>query len=85
MKMFCAGHWQESSKTIDVINPFDQSVIDTIPQGSGDDVLKAVSVLEQGARIMKSMTAYDRSLILQKASELMLERKDDFARTISLE
>ncbi|WP_417381727.1 aldehyde dehydrogenase family protein [Gimesia sp.] len=85
MKMFCAGQWQDTSKTINVINPFDQSVIDTIPQGSSDDVANAVAVLEQGARIMKSMTAYERSQILQKASELMLERKDDFARTISLE
>ena len=34
---------------------------------------------------MKAMTPYDRSQILQKTYELMLERKEDFVRTISLE
>jgi len=85
MKMFCAGQWQDTNQTINVTNPFDQSVIDTVPKGSGEEIKKAVSVLEQGARIMKAMTPYDRSQILQKASELLLERKEEFARTISLE
>ncbi|WP_298863465.1 aldehyde dehydrogenase family protein [uncultured Gimesia sp.] len=85
MKMFCAGEWQDTNQTINVTNPFDLSVIDTVPQGSQEDIARAVTVLEQGARIMKAMTAYDRSQILQKASELMLQRKDELARTISLE
>lgn len=85
MKMFCAGQWQDTKQTINVTNSFDQSVIDTVPKGSGEDIAKAVSVLEQGARIMKAMTAYDRSLILQKTSELLLQHQDEFARTISLE
>tara|TARA_R110002095_G_scaffold83532_1_gene72492 strand:+ start:1188 stop:2606 length:1419 start_codon:yes stop_codon:yes gene_type:complete len=85
MKMFCAGQWQDTNQTINVTNPFDLSVVDTVPKGGGEDIKKAVTVLEQGARIMKAMTPYDRSLILQKASELLLARKDEFARTISLE
>lgn len=85
MKMFCAGQWQETSQSINVTNSFDQSVIDTVPQGSAEDVSSAITVLELGARIMKAMTPYERSQILQKAYELMLEEQDDLARTISLE
>jgi glyceraldehyde-3-phosphate dehydrogenase (NADP+) len=85
MKMFCAGQWQDTKETINVTNSFDQSIIDTVPKGSGEDIANAVSVLEQGARIMKAMTPYDRSLILQKAANLLLKRQDEFARTISLE
>lgn len=85
MKMFCAGQWQDTKETINVTNSFDQSIIDTVPKGSGEDIANAVSVLEQGARIMKAMTPYDRSLILQKAADLLLKRQDEFARTISLE
>jgi len=85
MKMFCAGQWQDTNQTINVTNPFDQTVVDTVPQGTQEDIAKAVTTLEQGARIMKAMTPYDRSQILQKASELMLQRKDELARTISLE
>lgn len=85
MKMFCAGQWQDTNQTINVTNPFDQSIIDTVPQGSPEDIARAVTVLEKGAQIMKAMTPYDRAQILQKASELMLQRKEEFARTISLE
>ena len=85
MKMFCAGQWQDTTQTINVTNSFDQSIIDTVPKGSSADISNAVTVLEQGARIMKAMTPYDRSLILQKASELLLQHQDEFARTISLE
>ncbi|MCH9655191.1 MAG: aldehyde dehydrogenase family protein [Planctomycetes bacterium] len=85
MKMFCAGQWQDTNQTINVTNPFDQSVVDTVPQGSQEDIARAVTVLEQGARIMKAMTPFDRAQILQKASELMLQRKEELARTISLE
>ncbi|QDT40423.1 Glutarate-semialdehyde dehydrogenase DavD [Gimesia alba] len=85
MKMFCAGQWQDTKQTINVTNSFDQSIIDTVPKGSGEDIAKAVTVLEQGARIMKAMTPYDRSLILQKAADLLLQHQDEFARTISLE
>lgn len=83
--MFCAGQWQDTNQTINVTNPFDQSVVDTVPQGSQEDIARAVTVLEQGARIMKAMTPFDRAQILQKASELMLQRKEELARTISLE
>ncbi len=85
MKMFCAGQWQDTNQTINVTNPFNQSIIDTVPQGSPEDIARAVTVLEKGAQIMKAMTPYDRAQILQKASELMLQRKEEFARTISLE
>ena len=50
MKMFCAGQWQDTKQSINVTNPFDQSVIDTVPQGSGEDIQNAVGVLERGAR-----------------------------------
>lgn len=38
MKMFVAGEWKETSETIDVVNPYDGSVIDTVPKGTAGDV-----------------------------------------------
>jgi acyl-CoA reductase-like NAD-dependent aldehyde dehydrogenase len=85
MKMFFCGQWQGKSETIDVLNPYDGSVVDTIPKGAAQDVDRALTTLQVGAEIMRKMPAYDRSQILRKASEIMAGRLEDLARTISSE
>jgi len=85
MKMFVAGQWQEKSESINVLNPFDASVVDTVPKADAADVTAAIETLVRGAEIMKKMPAYDRSQILRKAAAIMLERNDDLGRTISTE
>jgi glyceraldehyde-3-phosphate dehydrogenase (NADP+) len=85
MKMFLEGDWTEAAQTIEVLNPFDGSVVDTVPAGSADDVDRAIGGAVDGARLMRDMSAYDRSAILSKAAELMREQAEDLAMTISLE
>lgn len=85
MKMFFSGQWQDKSETIDVLNPYNGSVIDTVPRGSAEDVNRALATLQKGAEIMRAMPAFDRSQILRKASVLMAERVEDLAHTISSE
>lgn len=85
MKMFLRGEWVDASKKIDVTNPYDGSVVDTVPAGTAEDVDAALAGLVKGAEVIRAMPAYDRSLILRKAADLMGERQEDLARTISLE
>ena len=37
MKMIIGGKWIDKTETIDVINPFDGSVIDTVPRGTKEE------------------------------------------------
>ena len=85
MKMYIGGRWIEKAQRIDVINPFDGSVIDTVPKGDLEDIDAAMESATRGAKVMAAMPGYDRYLILKKASDLLEERTEDFARTISLE
>ena len=85
MDFFLGGKWQSRSETIDVENPYDGSVIDTVPRGTADDVATAVETLVAGAAVMRKMPAYDRCLILRRASELMEQRLEELGRTISAE
>src|SRR5262245_47916916 len=85
MKMFVAGRWLDKSAKIEVRNPFDQSVVDTVPKADSGDVEAALSSAVEGARIMRAMPAYERYRILLKASQLMRERQADLARTLTLE
>ncbi len=85
MKMFINGEWKESPQLIEVKNPFDQSIIDTVPAANNNDIEKAIAGAEEGAKIMAKIPAFDRAKILRKTADLMLEHADDFAKTISME
>ncbi len=85
MKMFLGGQWVEKSEKIEVINPFDQSVIDTVPKADAGDIDAAIAGAVEGARIMRKMPAYERFIILRKAADLMRDRLEDLAQTISRE
>ena len=85
MKMYIGGQWVDKSETIDVINSFDNSVVDTIPKGTAEDAKAAIESAERGAKAMAELTAYERYEILHRAVDLMTERVEDLGRTISLE
>lgn len=85
MRAFFGGEWQAGTQQIEVRNPFDGSVIDTVPSLSPDDIGRALTTLAEGAAIMRKMSAYDRSAILRKAAGLMKEREAELGRTISSE
>jgi glyceraldehyde-3-phosphate dehydrogenase (NADP+) len=85
MRMFYAGRWQERDAQIEVRNPYDATVIDTVPKAEAKDVDAALAGAVEGAAIMRRMSGYDRYQILHKAANLMAERTQDLGRLISME
>src|SRR5512145_1752954 len=85
MKNFIAGEWLDKAKKIEVRNPFDDSLIDTVPKADAGDLAKALAFAERGAKVMAKLTAYERWKILRKAADLMAARNDEFGQMISKE
>lgn len=85
MKMYINGDWVDRDQKIEVLNPFDGSLVDTVPKATAEDVEAAIAGAVRGAEIMRNLPAYDRFKILRRAADLMVERQDDLGRTISLE
>ena len=85
MKMVIGGEWIDREETIDVLNPYDQSVVDTVPRGTPDDVKKAIGIAQKGYEINKEMAIHKRISILKKAVTLMEDRFEELARTIASE
>ena len=85
MKMYIAGEWIDKAETIPVMNPYDNSVVDTVPRGDIKDVEAALASAERGAKEMAKLSGYQRFEILHKAARLMEERLEDLGRTITLE
>ena len=85
MKMYLGGEWVDRDDRSDVLNPFDGSVIDTVPRAGLADVEKAIASAVRGAAIMADLPAHERYRILHRAAEIMEERVEDLGRTITLE
>ena len=85
MKMYVGTDWVDASESIEVINPFDGSVVDTVPKATAADVDRAVTAAMRGAKVMAALTGYERSEILRRAGDLILERVDELAPVITRE
>jgi acyl-CoA reductase-like NAD-dependent aldehyde dehydrogenase len=85
MKMFLAGSWTDKPKQIEVRNPYDDSVINTVPKGEAADVDRALDFAARGAKTMAKLSGYERWKILRRAADLMAARNEELGRTISSE
>jgi acyl-CoA reductase-like NAD-dependent aldehyde dehydrogenase len=85
MKMFIGGKWIDKPEKIEVRNPYDNSLIDTVPKGDPTDVDKALQTAVQGAKVMARMPGYDRYRILRKAADMLEARAEEFAQVLSKE
>ena len=85
MKIFLAGNWVDKPKKLEVKNPFDNSVIDTVPKADTGDLEQALAFAERGAKVMAKLSSYERWKILRKAADLMAARNEELGQIISKE
>ena len=85
MKMYINGEWVDRANTMPVFNPFDQSIIDTVPRATVADVDLAIASAVRGAKVMAKLPSYERYAILNRAAQLMTERMEDLGQTITRE
>ncbi|MEJ5166304.1 MAG: aldehyde dehydrogenase family protein [Thermoanaerobaculia bacterium] len=85
MKMLLAGEWVEREEKIEVRDPWDNHLIDTVPSATLDDVEKAIVSAQEGFKEISNLTVFERAQILYKTAQIVKENLEDFARTIALE
>ncbi len=85
MRMYAAGRWIDTAKTIDILNPYNGTVIDTVPRADPNDAEMALESIARGARTMAALSGYDRYRILRAAADLIETRSEELAGTITLE
>jgi succinate-semialdehyde dehydrogenase/glutarate-semialdehyde dehydrogenase len=85
--MFIDGEWADakSGKTLGVINPANEEVIAEVPYGSREDTARAVAAAARAFPEWSAKTAYERAAILRKTADLMRERLEAMARTLTME
>ncbi len=85
MQMIIGGKRVDKTEKIDVTNPFDGKVFDTVPRGSAEDVDRAITIAQRGYEINREMPIHKRISILKKAVHEMIKRQDELAETIATE
>jgi putative phosphonoacetaldehyde dehydrogenase len=82
MTSYIAGTPIRSGQVLTVNNPYNNSVAGTVTMASGADAMLAI---EKGIGGEKKLSRYERYHILEKARQLLVERREEFAKCISLE
>ena len=85
MTLYFNGAWHGRDDSIEVINPFDGQIVETVPRATAQDVDEAIESAKRGAEEMKSLSGYERFEILNRATALLRQRADEMARTLSME
>jgi glyceraldehyde-3-phosphate dehydrogenase (NADP+) len=84
-KMLIGGEWISREKVIEVLDPKDNSLIDTVPAASETDMSRAIEEAKHGAEIAASLSVHQRIKILHRAADLIELRQEEFATMISRE
>ena len=86
-KIYIDGAWVPSAGTesIDVINATTEEVLGTIPQGTAEDVDKAVKAARKAFDGWAATSVEDRAKFLQRIHEGLQARSDEIAETVSRE
>jgi acyl-CoA reductase-like NAD-dependent aldehyde dehydrogenase len=79
------GEAVKSSHPQDVKLPFDGSTVGTIFQADKEQVEAAIAAARSAASVMREMTLDERSTILRKAYQKLMDRKEEFGKAISSE
>jgi succinate-semialdehyde dehydrogenase / glutarate-semialdehyde dehydrogenase len=86
-QMVINGEWVSaaSGKTLAVENPATEEAIAEVAFGTRDDCKRAIAAAAAALPGWMKQTPYDRAKVLKKTADLMRERADALARTMTME
>jgi succinate-semialdehyde dehydrogenase/glutarate-semialdehyde dehydrogenase len=86
-RMYIDGQWcdADGGRTLAVINPATEEVLAEVAYGGRPETKRAVAAAARAMPGWMKLTPYDRAKVLKKTAELMRERADAIARTLTSE
>jgi aldehyde dehydrogenase (NAD+) len=79
---YVAGRPVGSDNVLEVCSPYDNRLVGTVKLANGSHVQQAIEAALKGGH---KLSRYERYAILEKARQLLVERKEEFAQLISAE
>ena len=85
IRLYIGGEWLNSREHLPIVNPADEKQIGLLPVACAGDLDKAVSAAQEGFEVWSRTAPLERNRIMLKASQLMRDRCEEIARSITLE
>lgn len=86
-RMVIGGAWAESESgaRMEATSPATGEVIGTVPEGTREDARRAIVAANAAWRGWAARSAFERAVAMERVAELVAERRDDLARTLTLD
>jgi glyceraldehyde-3-phosphate dehydrogenase (NADP+) len=85
MKMLLNGRWVDRPRQLEVRDPQDGSLVDTVPMAASTDMCEALDAAEAGYAAMRRLPSHQRMALLHRAADAVAADQESFARTIARE
>jgi len=83
--MYIGGEAVVSPQTMDIVLPYDGSVVARVYAGDGASLEKAVAAAREGARAMAALSNFERAELLERIATLLKRDAEDIAHWICVE
>jgi len=85
--MYVGGSWveSESGERMEAISPATGETIGSVPEATRDDARRAIAAANAAAREWAARSAFERAAAMERVAEIIEERRDDLAHTLTLD
>jgi acyl-CoA reductase-like NAD-dependent aldehyde dehydrogenase len=86
-RMYVAGAWVESGSgaRLEATSPATGERIGSVPEGTRDDVRRAIAAAQEAAPAWAAVSAFERARACERVADVVSSRRDDLARTLTLD
>ncbi|MGH1493483.1 MAG: NAD-dependent succinate-semialdehyde dehydrogenase [Acidimicrobiales bacterium] len=85
LQLYINGSWRTTDADLPVVNPATEEVIGQVPIAGQQDLDEALEAASKGFAIWSQTSPKERADLIRDASNLMRERQDEIAYSITLE
>ncbi len=85
IKLYIGGEWRQLAEHMPVINPSNGEQVGLLPMADKSHLDDALNAAQEGFKVWRHTAPIERSRIILRASQLMRERQEEIAQSISLE
>ena len=85
MKMLLNGEWVAGERHIEVLNPQDGSLVDTVPRATVAEMEAAIEAAVSAVPAARALPIHERMRVLHAAADTLTDEHEDFAQTLAQE
>jgi acyl-CoA reductase-like NAD-dependent aldehyde dehydrogenase len=83
--MYVGGEWTGGEASMEATSPATGEAIGTVPEGTREDVCRAIAAANDAWREWAALSAFDRAAAMERVAEIIEERREELAHTLTLD